>query len=160
MARLRESKVDLPHPCLPEADWGDRFTLDISGRQVSAADGARAALGTVPAWIRILMDLRNLLVRPFGLKAAPDASLGPDRTIGAFPVISEEEERVVLGLDDRHLDFRIIIDSEADGMGGTHLSATTLVHRRNLFGRVYLAFVMPFHKRIVPAVLKAALRPT
>jgi hypothetical protein len=30
---------------------------------------------------------------------------------GAFPVISRAQERVVLGFDDKHLDFRIVVEA-------------------------------------------------
>jgi hypothetical protein len=33
------------------------------------------------------------------------------------------------------------------------VTATTLVRRNNIFGRAYLATVMPFHKRIVATLL-------
>jgi hypothetical protein len=59
----------------------------------------------------------------------------------------------VLGLDDSHLNFRIVVDVQATG-GTTHrITATTLVHRNNWLGRIYLATVMPFHKVIVPTLL-------
>jgi hypothetical protein len=60
---------------------------------------------------------------------------------------------VVLGFDDRHLDFRIVIDVRQDRPSGQTLSVMTLVHRNNLFGRLYLATVMPFHRLIVRRML-------
>jgi hypothetical protein len=59
----------------------------------------------------------------------------------------------VLGFDDRHLDFRIVIDVRQDRPSGQTLSVMTLVHRNNLFGRLYLAAVLPFHKLIVRRML-------
>ncbi len=67
-------------------------------------------------------------------------------------MVLRSPERVVIGFDDRHLDFRIVIDA-AQGDSGTDIRATTLVRPRNLGGRIYLAMVMPFHKRIVPSML-------
>ncbi len=68
-------------------------------------------------------------------------------------MVSATDERVVLGFDDRHLDFRIVIDVMADRPSGQTLSVMTLVHRNNLLGRLYLAAVMPFHKMIVRTML-------
>ena len=59
----------------------------------------------------------------------------------------------MLGFDDKHLNFRIIVDVKALDGKRRRVTATTLVHRNNLFGRVYLATVMPFHKLIVPTML-------
>jgi len=68
-------------------------------------------------------------------------------------VVSSSSVRVVLGFDDTHLNFRIIVDVKAVDETTRRVTATTLVHRNNLFGRVYLAMVMPFHKLIVPTML-------
>jgi hypothetical protein len=38
--------------------------------------------------------------------------------------------------------------------GGSVVTATTLVRLNNLFGRVYLTAIMPFHKAIVRTMLK------
>lgn len=109
-------------------------------------------LGGSPAWVRVLMSLRNRIVAVFGLKAA---GAGPDTesAIGGFPVVSERPERVVLGFDDRHLDFRIVVDVACEGASASRVSVTTLVDRHNPFGRFYIAAVTPFHRAIVRGAL-------
>ena len=92
-----------------------------------------------------LLALRNLVVRPLGLKTRVEAG----ERFGMFPVVASSPERVVLGFDDWHLDFRIVVDVVA----GRSVTLTTLVKRNNWAGRAYLALVMPFHKRIVLATL-------
>lgn len=79
------------------------------------------------------MRLRNTLVRPFGLKTGE-----PDRPI--FPTCHETENELILGTDDRHLNFRIGL-IRAEG----RLYMSTWVHPHNLWGRAYLRLVMPFH---------------
>lgn len=143
--------VTLPHPVLPDADWADRFTLPVPGSGLTATAAAELCLGHMPGWVRALMSLRNRLVAPFGLKAAPYPS---SSSIGGFPVVSRSDERVVLGLDDRHLDFRIVIDVRPNRPDGQTVGVTTLVRRKNLSGRAYLAVVAPFHRLIVPTVLE------
>ena len=145
--------VSLPHPLLPAADWADRFTLGLPVGNLTAREAARLALEHPPAWVRGLMMMRNALVAPFGLRGAAEKVKTSDTEIGGFPVISVSDDRVVLGFDDRHLDFRIVIDVRQDRPSGQTLSVMTLVHRNNLFGRLYLATVMPFHKLIVRRML-------
>jgi Protein of unknown function (DUF2867) len=87
----------------------------------------------LPGWARTLLGLRNALVRPFGLKTG-----APDRPI--FPTCHETEDELILGTDDRHLDFRIGVIRQ-DG----RLFMSTWVHPHNLWGRAYLRLVMPFH---------------
>ena len=95
----------------------------------------------MPVWAVALLKLRNLIVRPFGLRTdRPEAGEG----IGLFPVEHEDAGEVVLGFDDRHLDFRIGIVG-----GGSQIRMGTWVRTHNLAGRAYLACVMPFHILIV-----------
>jgi hypothetical protein len=88
---------------------------------------------SLPSWAGALLRLRNTLVRPFGLKTGT-----PGQPI--FPVCRETTDEIVLGTDDRHLDFRIGL-IRAEG----RLYMSTLVHPYNVWGRAYLATVMPFH---------------
>ena len=143
---------------LPGAHWSDTFILEVPHGGLDAERAARLALGRIPGWARLLMRLRNLLVAPFGLKAAPDETLAPDASIGMFPLIEKTAQRVVLGLDDRHLDFRIVITVDPAEGAPQQVGATTMVRINNGFGRAYLAAVMPFHKLIVPVTLRQILK--
>ena len=145
--------VSLPHPLLPSADWADRFTLGLPVDDLTAREAARLAFEHPPSWVRRLMVLRNAFVAPFGLKGAAKEVSTSETEIGGFPVVSASDERVVLGFDDRHLDFRIVIDVRQDRPRGQTLSVMTLVHRNNLLGRLYLVGVMPFHKLIIRTML-------
>ena len=152
MAGISERKPDSALAALlPDADFADAFALAIAGK-LNANEAAQRAFGRVPAWVSWLMALRNRLVRPFGLKTAVDDNLRVAR-IGYFPVVEANESRVVLGFPDRHLDFRVVVVAESLHEG-TLVTATTLVRTHNRFGRVYLAFVRPFHRVIVPAMLR------
>jgi len=143
---------------LPGYDFSDAFAIEVQNCALDAPSAAREAIAAQPGWIGHLLALRNVLVKPFGLKTGADANLPPSRRIGIFPVVSATPDRIVLGFDDAHLDFRIVVDVQPVGETARRVTATTLVRRKNLFGRVYLASVMPFHKLIVPTLL-ARLQP-
>lgn len=138
---------------LPGATYRDAFAL-VLPEPMDAKEAIRRTLGTSPGWVSALMAMRKAIVAPFGLKHG----LHPEhkQRIGFFPIISEAQDRVVLGLDDHHLDFRIVADVEQLPDGTSRLTATTLVRTHNRLGRVYLAAVMPFHRAIVPAMLNQA----
>ncbi|MEM5470646.1 DUF2867 domain-containing protein [Hoeflea sp. AS60] len=151
--KAREITISLPHPALPGADWGDCFETVSGDAGLTAEAAARQAFETMPRWASQLMALRNLLVKPFGLKGDPEvASAGAPR-IGMFPVISRTPAECVLGFDDRHLDFRIVVETQALQGKQTAVRLMTLVERHNLLGRCYLALIMPFHKLIVKSTL-------
>jgi hypothetical protein len=87
----------------------------------------------LPGWAAALLRLRNVVVRPFGLKTGtPDAPI--------FPTCHETEDEIILGTDDTHLNFRIGLYRQ-DG----RIFISTWVHPHNLWGRAYLRLVMPFH---------------
>ena len=135
---------------LGDADFSDAYRLR-SPRVLTAAEAASLCMVEPPFWVRGLMRLRNLMVRPLGLKTAEPAA-GAAR-IGWFPLLHQSDDRVVMGLDDRHLDFRIVFDA-VSAQGETEVTATTLVKTHGALGRGYLTVIMPFHRLIVRRMLE------
>jgi hypothetical protein len=112
---------------------GDFLDCHSVASRLTPQEAARRGLA-LPGWARALLALRNALVGPFGLKTGqtPEAAI--------FPVLRDTPEELVLGTDDRHLNFRIALHRQ-DG----RLYMSTWVHPHNRWGRAYLALVMPFH---------------
>lgn len=111
----------------------------IDGYRVKAPYAPRQAAEVAmhfQPWVRALLGFRNAIMRPFGLTGA---RAGGD-TIAIFPVVQETETELVLGFDDKHLDFRISILSR-----NGYVHCATWVHRHNWLGRIYLLVVMPVH---------------
>jgi hypothetical protein len=153
---VRPIAVPPPTDCanvLASADFSDAFAIDVRNVTLDAPEATRRAFASRPGWIAKLLAIRNILVMPFGLKSGAGVNLPEGRRIGIFPVVSSSSERVVLGFDDTHLNFRLVVDVKALDEATRRVTATTLVHRNNIFGRLYLAAVMRFHKLIVPAML-------
>ena len=123
---------------LAPGDFLDGYAVPCS---LSAQKAAEIGL-SMPRWADALLHLRNALVRPFGLKT--ETSNDPASPGAIFPVEQSTEDEVILGTDDRHLDFRICL-MRHDG----RMHMATWVRRHNLAGRAYLAAVMPFHVLIV-----------
>jgi hypothetical protein len=141
-----------PDVLLPGAQFVDAYAIAVDDAALDARRAAERMLGRSPPWIGALLGLRNYLVAPFGLKT-PVPGRAAANAIGAFPVVSESPNRVVAGFNDRHLDFRVVVDVVADARG-RRVTATTLVLTHNLLGRAYLAIILPFHRIIVPSMLR------
>jgi uncharacterized protein DUF2867 len=137
--------IDTP---LPGADFTDAYFVHVA-EPLDALEAARRMVGRRPWWVDGLLVLRNLAVTPLGLKRGAPA--GAER-IGIFPIVSAMPERVVMGFDDAHLDFRMAVEVAPEG-SEQRVTATTFVRTRNRLGRLYLAAVKPFHRVIVPAML-------
>lgn len=150
-----EVSPEMPNAALKNADWADAFMLEVPKDHRTARQIASVTLGSSPKWLKILLSIRNNLMAPFGLKAGKETDDQPTNSIGFFPIIEESAERIVVGLDDRHLDFRIIVELKTLEIT-TRVLMTTVIRRHNLFGKAYLAVVSPFHKFIVPRVLSQA----
>lgn len=112
-------------------------------------------------WIRALTWVRDVVMATVGVKSsravgAAAAALGP--VIGFFPLLSKSAGELVMGADDRHLDFRLAILLRTDAAGNRELVVITVVHCHNWLGRTYLAVITPFHRVIAPASLEQAAR--
>ncbi|KRR00739.1 DUF2867 domain-containing protein [Bradyrhizobium valentinum] len=138
---------------LAGAQFADAFCIEISDHHLDARCAAERMMARQPRWAEALLSLRNFLVAPLGLKTSGASPEVPRDMIGIFPVVSETPGRLIAGFNDRHLDFRVVVDVAAAG-SVRQVTATTLVKTHNRLGRTYLAIIMPFHRLIVPALLR------
>ena len=138
---------------LAGAQFADAFRIEIDDRELDARRAAERMMARQPRWAEALLSLRNLLVAPLGLKTAGAGPTTPRDMIGIFPVVSETPDRLVAGFNDHHLDFRVVVEVTPPG-GVRQVTATTLVKTHNRLGRAYLAIILPFHRLIVPALLR------
>jgi hypothetical protein len=151
-------------PFLADAGFADAYRLTIVGPPIDAAMAAERVFARRPGWISALIALRNRLVAPIGLKGTQEselekAAVNRPRRIGFFPVVSQTSDRVAMGFDDWHLDFRVIVDVLSLGLDRQEVTVTTLVRTHNLVGRIYLLVITPFHRVVVRTMLAQAARP-
>jgi hypothetical protein len=129
---------------LPSVDAGDTWSTPLlPGDARDVATWNRAALGATPAWVTALMRLRDLVVRPLGLRRTEETG----RT--GFPEIARAADEILLGVDDRHLSFRVGLRV---AQGQLHL--VTLVQLHNAVGRLYWSVVRWFHPLVVRALVR------
>lgn len=143
----------------------DAYAIDLPpGAARNPEVLARFVMRHQPRWTRALMQLRDALVAGFGLKTARRlAASGTDASrIGIFKLYEANALEVVMGEDDRHLDFRASVlcrvREHASADGGACLVFSTVVHCHNRLGRTYLAVIAPFHRLIVQAFLRRAAK--
>jgi uncharacterized protein DUF2867 len=144
--------IDTP-ALLPGMQFADAYCIEVPDRALDAHGAMQRMTARSPRWAETLLSIRNLVVIPFGLKTS-GRNEGPSKEIiGIFPVLSETPHRLVAGFNDKHLDFRVVVDVAAIGTG-QQVTATTLVKTHNRFGRAYLTLIMPFHRLIVASMLR------
>ncbi|MDR1635339.1 MAG: DUF2867 domain-containing protein [Bifidobacteriaceae bacterium] len=129
-------------------DYADAWSAPIRDGESTDPAAWAGVLAALPPPVQELMRLRDLLVRPLGLVAAGD---GLPET--GFPLLAQTDREVVLGVDDKHLSFRVGITT-ADARA----TITTTVTLSGLLGRPYWAVVRWFHPLVVRATLSQATR--
>jgi len=168
----RIDKTDVPDEsqiskALINAYYQDAHQFSTTYKERTALQVWLAHASSTPAWINFLMAVRNKVVSLLGLKdlgnfadklnekSAEDYRVG-DR-IGIFTLLFLSENEVILGDSDKHLDVKISIYKEGKADKNSNLvTISTLVHVHNLLGKVYMLFVTPIHKVIVPATIRRA----
>ncbi|MFB9886926.1 DUF2867 domain-containing protein [Balneatrix alpica] len=150
------------------AYFHDHFVTEVQAEQQSALDVYLTLVERMPRWVNQLMALRNWIVSKLGLKhlgrmadydaAKPSEAYQPGDSLGIFKVVLNRPEEVILEDRDKHLDVKVsfYLQNEA---GVQRLHATTVVHVHNGFGKLYMFFVGPVHKLIVPSSLKQLRKP-
>lgn len=110
------------------------------------------------------MALRNKIVSVCGLKNLGQiddvenekhaSAYQAGDMVGIFTLLSVSDEEIILCDSDKHLDVQISVYKEKHQSDIVTIS--TVVHTHNLLGKVYMLFVTPAHKMIVPATIRRA----
>jgi hypothetical protein len=159
-------------------DHQDTFVLEVPAAELPSSS-ARALLAVLlegflrnrPVGVSRLMSFRNTLVKPLGLRTSPlgcpvSSLLGdaPHHFAGRYPVLDQSIDaadryaQVVLGADDKHLQFRSCAAVEILPGGSVRFSLGTRVRNRNVFGHLYMRLIDRTHRGYVtPAMLRMAV---
>jgi hypothetical protein len=115
--------------------------------------------------MKLLLIVRNKVASLAGLEA-PTASeilnveikdrYGVGEKIGVWPIFSLSEDEVVTGRNNKHMDFRLSVLKVPDG-DRVSVVVSTICTVHNLSGKLYLFFVVPFHRYGVRKLMTNAL---
>ncbi len=153
---------------LKNVHFSDAYEASIARPSIDAQGAYAAIFGPKPGWILMLLKIRGVFANIAGLKhpeitevgaIEPNAGRRPyaigDR-VGLFGVQSISAKELILGVDDKHLNFRVsVLRSLQNDIEKVTIS--TVVELNNGLGRAYLFLIKPFHKLIVRSILQNAL---
>ncbi len=138
--------------------------LKVPIATISIDDVGKAFFKSGPKWIDNLFAFRNRLVKSIGLKTSNSQNdkdetsknfkCTPGEQVGLFKVFDVSANEVILGEDDKHLDFRVSLFFKEQEKETVDLNVSTVVQYHNWLGRFYFIPVKFFHKLIVPTMLK------
>lgn len=126
---------------------------------------ARFIFSQQASWVATLMRVRDIAVAGFGLKTSDQLKASPAtgaaERIYIFRIFTRSPLEVIMGEDDKHLDFRVsvLLQVRNEAPEPTrYLIVSTVVTCHNLLGRTYIALIAPFHRLIVQSGLRRAAR--
>jgi hypothetical protein len=163
----REAEVPLNSrvaKLLEGASFHDAWRIDSGRVDRSALEHFLAAAEKTPHWINAAMGARNRVVQLFGLKnlgaldnlerTREPKTYKPGDRVGIFTVFEVSFDEVLLGDRDKHLNVVLSVHRRLLPKGkAVEVTLTTVVHVKNLLGRLYMLPVTPAHRIIAPAVL-------
>lgn len=147
------------------ADLADAFSVRLPDDACRDPEVlARFMFGNQARWVKVLMRIRDGIMGALGVKTAKAMQPLPNedaaKRVGFFRIYAKSPREIVLGEDDRHLDFRLSVLVRPVNAHPQRMEViiATVVSCHNLLGRSYLAVIKPFHKLIVRATLNRAAK--
>ncbi len=161
---MKITKTSLPSMSLLDnvpCDYVDSYAIALAGKDLTIEQVGKSFFSSGPAWVGWLFALRNKIVALVGLKTSGKEAVINDfkcevgERVGLFKVFDKNEYEVILGEDDKHLDFRVSLFLDRTS---NLLIVSTIVKIHNWLGTLYFLPVKPFHKMIVPTMVKGMAR--
>ncbi len=136
------------------AYFKDSYSAPLSNTNTSITMLFFALFGYHPLWVKRILILRNQIASLCGLDVPTPgeimnveikSSYDVGDTIGPWPIFALSENELIAGRNNGHLDFRLSI-LRIKGEGAPRVVVSTICSVHNLFGKLYLFFIVPFHK--------------
>lgn len=167
---MKIKKTEFPEksilsPGKKDFDYMDSFEGELMNKELDITTVGKAFFTSSPKWGKKMFTFRNRVMGLIGLKTGYEGEKQPTEKdfqcevgerAGLFKIFDKTSSEIVLGEDDKHLDFRVslLIDKTSKDANQNSLTISTTVKFHNWLGVLYFLPVRPFHRLIVPAMLK------
>jgi hypothetical protein len=147
------------------AYFHDSYRVPLARPGLSIVEIFFALFGHTPRWMKALLIVRNAVARWCGLEAPTVAEIlepavrenyNVGDKIGPWPIFFISDDEIVAGRNNKHLDFRLSVLRTGDGDAGS-VVVSTVCSVHNLAGKIYLSFIVPFHRTGVKSLLADAM---
>lgn len=178
LADVPENSILTKHLAQEVLHHQDTFMLALKGVDFKGLKASQILalllegfLINAPRGVSRMMMVRNLLVKPFGLRTSPlgcpvSSLLSNNMSnlfAGQYPVLDQHIDdtdtraEVILGADDKHLTFRSCVGVEVVSQNHIKVTLGTRVHCKNLFGKFYMAVIDYVHRHYIsPTMMRRA----
>jgi hypothetical protein len=159
------SDSSLGRDTVRDAYFHDSYRAVLARPELGVIDIFFALFGHTPLWMKLLLIVRNAVAKLFGLEAPSvgeimrptiSSEYRVGDKIGPWPIYFLAGNELVAGRNNKHLDFRLSVLRTKVG-DATNVVVTTVCSVHNVFGRIYLFFIVPFHRIGVRALISSAV---
>jgi hypothetical protein len=169
---IRKSKISpnsLVEKYLP-ASYKEAYEIIVTKNNKLTPDNLFISFWTdFPVWVRLLFWLRDILVKPLGLKGSDRTDHSTFKknftrmvkTSGSYKMINilaKSDNETVIQLTDKHLTAELSCCAENITDEYMKIKIITLVHYHNVSGKIYFNIIKPFHIIILKTVLKRSVK--
>jgi hypothetical protein len=155
----------LSRELISNAWFHDSWRTALTRPDLGIVDLFFALFGHTPRWMKLLLIARNAAAGLMGLEAPTvDEIMRPEvrqsyrvgDKIGPWPIFFIADDEIVAGRDNKHLDFRLSVLKAREGEAAS-VVVSTICTVHNIFGKIYLFFIIPFHRVGVRSLMSRAL---
>jgi len=147
------------------AYFHDSYCAPLARPELGIVDIFFALFGHTPLWMKLVLIVRNTVAGLFGLevptvgeimKPEVRCAYSVGERIGPWPIFFISDNEIVAGRNNKHMDFRLSVLKAMDG-DATSVVVSTICTVRNVFGKIYLFFIAPFHRNGVRSLMSNAV---
>ena len=145
-----------------DIDYCDAYKIEIP-QNMDVSIFVKKMFYPTPSWVSFLLYVRDSIMALFGLKSSKlnkfdgkNVAFLPGCKYGFFEIIEVFADEIIMGKNDKHLDYRFSA-KVYDENGKRFVVVATIVHYNNRLGKAYFSVVKYFHKFIVKKMVADAL---
>jgi len=155
----------LSRELIGNAYFHDSYRAPLARPELRIVEIFFALFGHTPLWMKLLLIVRNAAARLVGLevptvgeimKPAVKREYRVGEKIGPWPIFFIGDNEIVAGRNNRHMDFRLSVLKAIDG-DAMSVVVSTICTVHNVFGKIYLFFIVPFHRKGVRSLMSSAV---
>jgi hypothetical protein len=159
------SSSALSRDLIANASFRDSYRAPLTRPELGVVDIFFALFGHTPLRMKLLLVARNAAARLFGLDVPTVAEIMKPTVrseyrvgekIGPWPIFFIGDNEIIAGRDNKHMDFRLSVLKAIDG-DAISVVVSTVCTVHNVFGKIYLFFITPFHRNGVRTLLANAV---
>ena len=147
------------------AHFHDSYRAPLAHPELGIVDIFFALFGHTPLWMKLLLIVRNTLAGLFGLEVPTVGEImkpevrraySVGEKIGPWPIFHIDDNEIVAGRNNKHMDFRLSVLKAMDG-DAMSVVVSTICTVHNVFGKIYLFLIVPSHRHGVRSLISNAV---